>query len=57
MYITIDQKSYIPSQIRYRTAKGWTNIEISNFKQMLIPDGTFRFNAKEYPNAEVIDLR
>jgi outer membrane lipoprotein-sorting protein len=57
MFITIDQKSYIPSQVRYRTAKGWTNIEISNFKQMVIPDGTFRFNAKEYPNAEVIDLR
>jgi outer membrane lipoprotein-sorting protein len=57
MFITIDQKSYTPSQVRYRTAKGWTTIDIRNFKQTSLSDGIFRFNAKEYPNAEVIDLR
>ena len=57
MYITIDQKSYTPSQVRYRTAKGWTTIDIRNFKQTSLSDGIFHFNAKEYPNAEVIDLR
>ena len=57
MFITIDQKSYTPSQVRYRTAKGWTTIDIRNFKQASLSDGIFRFNAKEYPNAEVIDLR
>ena len=54
---TINQKSYTPSQVRYRTAKGWTTIDIRNFKQTSLSDGIFRFNAKEYPNAEVIDLR
>ena len=57
MYITINQKSYTPSQVRYRTAKGWTTIDIRNFKQTSLSDGIFQFNAKEYPNAEVIDLR
>ena len=57
MFITIDQKSYTPSQVRYRTAKSWTTIDIRNFKQASLSDGIFRFNAKEYPNAEVIDLR
>ena len=57
MYLTIGQKSYTPSQIRYKTAKGWTTIEIRNFKAANLADGTFRFNSKDFPKAEVIDLR
>ena len=57
MYIIISQKSYIPSQIRMKTAQGWNTIEVSNFKQANLADGTFRFNAKDFPHAEVIDLR
>lgn len=57
MYIIISQKSYIPSQIRMKTAQGWNTIEVSNFKQANLSDGTFRFNAKDYPQAEIIDLR
>jgi hypothetical protein len=40
-----------------KTAKGWTNINISNFRKASLPDKVFRFNAKDYPQAEVIDLR
>ena len=57
MYITVNQKTYIPSQIRMRQQKGWTTITISGFKQSKLSDGLFRFNSKDFPNAEVIDLR
>lgn len=57
MYITINPKSYIPSRIRMRQQKGWTTITISGFKQSKLSDGLFRFNSKDFPNAEVIDLR
>ena len=57
MYLTIGQKSYTPSQVRYKTAKGWTTIDIRNFKAANLSDGLFRFNSKDFPHAEVIDLR
>ena len=57
MYITIDQKTFIPSKIRIRHNKGWNTIEVSNFKKANLSDGTFRFNANDFPQAEVIDLR
>lgn len=55
--ITIQQKSYIPFHITYRTAKGVTTIDISNFKATAQSDDQFRFNPKAYPKAEIIDLR
>ena len=57
MYLTINQKTYIPSTIRIRHSKGWNTIEVSNFKKANLSDGTFRFNSKDFPQAEVIDLR
>ena len=57
MYITVNQKTYIPSQIRMKQQKSWTTIDISNFKAVSLADGIFRFNAKDFPQAEVIDLR
>lgn len=57
MYIIINQKSYNPSQIRMKQQKGWTTIDIKNFKKTNIADGTFRFNSKDFPSAEIIDLR
>ena len=57
MVLTIGQKSYVPSQIRYKTAKGWTTIDIRNFKAANLSDSMFRFNSKDFPKAEIIDLR
>ena len=57
MYITVSQKGYIPSQIRFKQLKGWTTIDITNFKATAQSDGIFRFNSKDFPDAEVIDLR
>lgn len=56
MYITIN-KSYRPVTIRMRQSGGWTTIKVSGFKQANLADNTFRFNAKDYPSAEIIDLR
>ena len=57
MYLTINKKTFIPSTIRIRHNKGWNTIEVSNFKKTNLSDGTFRFNSKDFPQAEVIDLR
>ena len=57
MSITINQKTYIPSQIRMHQQKGWTTINITGFQQSKLSDGMFHFNSKDFPNAEVIDLR
>ena len=56
MYLTID-KSYKPTQVKMRTDKGWTVINISNFQTKKLSDSYFVFHSKDYPNAEVIDLR
>ena len=57
LYIRIGKKSYRPSQIRMRQGSDWTDINISNFKAKRLPNSLFTFNAKDYPTAEVIDLR
>ncbi len=56
MYITVNKK-YQPTQIKVRTAKGWSTISVSNFRTKSLPDSAFRFRSADYPRAEVIDLR
>lgn len=57
MYVTVSKSAYIPSQIKMRQGAQWSTITISNFKKTNINDSMFRFNAKSYPEAEIIDLR
>ena len=57
MYININKKTYIPSQVKMRQGSSWTTIDISNFKASNQPNSLFSFNAKDFPKAEVIDLR
>ena len=57
MYITVNKSSYVPSQIKMRQGSTWSTIIVSNFKKANIGDATFRFNPKDYPKAEIIDLR
>ena len=57
MYVTVNPKTYIPSQIRIHHKKGWNTIEIRDFKKAKLSDKIFTFNAKDFPKAEVIDLR
>ena len=57
MYITINSKTSLPTKVRISNGKTWTDITISNFKSSKLSDQYFTFNPKDYPNAEIIDLR
>ena len=57
MYITVNKTSYTPTQVKMKQRNGWTTINISNLKATKLSDAIFSFNAKDYPRAEVIDLR
>lgn len=57
MYIIVDKRTNLPKQVKMRQQNGWSTINISNFKAVNQSDATFRFNSKDFPHAEVIDLR
>lgn len=57
LYITINKSTSIPSQVKMKQDNTWTTINISNFTAKNINDNTFNFNAKDFPAAEIIDLR
>ena len=57
LYVTVNKTKYTPVQVRMREGNTWTTINISNFKAAKLPDSAFTFNAKDYPTAEVVDLR
>ena len=57
MFITVDKKSYHPTQVKMLQGTKWTTFDISNLKAQHLADATFAFNAKDFPSAEVIDLR
>lgn len=57
MYIVVNATNFAPVQVRVKQKKGWGTINISNLKKSNLSDNVFRFNAKEFPSAEVIDLR
>ena len=57
LYITINKRTYNPSNVRMLQGKNWTIINISNFKANNLSNDIFSFNSKDYPKAEIIDLR
>lgn len=57
MFIKVNRKTYVPTQVRMREGGTWTTIDITGFQAKNQPDAVFVFNAKEFPSAEVIDLR
>lgn len=56
MYILIDN-AYVIKQVKMLQKGKWITINISNFKQAKVSDALFTFNKKDFPHAEVIDLR
>ena len=56
MYVTID-KYYNLKQIKVKQNGGWMTITVRNLRNKHIADSAFRFNSKDYPKAEIIDLR
>lgn len=57
MYITINHKTGVPSQVKMKHKGKWSTIKISNFSTKKLSDRIFTFNTKDYPTAEIIDLR
>lgn len=57
MYITVNSKTYLPSTVKIQSGGSWTTITISNFRTANLSDSMFTFNSKDFPKAEVIDLR
>lgn len=57
MFITVDKTSYHPSEVKLLQKQKWTTFTISGLKTTKLDDSTFRFNSKDFPTAEVIDLR
>jgi len=57
LFITVDKKSYHPTQVKMLQGKKWTVFYISNLKATSLSDTLFKFNSKDFPSAEVIDLR
>ena len=57
IFITVDKKTNYPTQVKMLQGKKWTIFDISNLKKQNIPDPQFKFNSKDFPKAEIIDLR
>lgn len=56
MYVITD-KQYNIKQIKLKQGTQWLTININSLSAKNYSDSAFRFNAKEFPKAEVIDLR
>ena len=57
LFITVDKKTNYPTQVKLLQGKKWTVFDISNLKKQNTPDSQFKFNSKDFPKAEIIDLR
>ena len=57
MYIIVDQQSYRPTHVKMLQNGKWSVLLISGLKSTSLSDGMFQFNAKDFPQAEIIDLR
>ena len=57
LFITVDKKTYHPTHVKLLQGKKWTVFDISDLKKQNVSDSQFTFNAKDFPKAEIIDLR
>lgn len=57
LFITVDKKTYVPSEVKMLQKQKWTTFVVSDLKKQKLNDSLFKFNASDYPSAEVIDLR
>lgn len=56
MYVLVD-KSYNLKQVKMKQGNSWTTITVSGIRNANLADGVFRYNHKDHPKAEIIDLR
>lgn len=57
MYIIVDKSSYHPTHVKMKQKDKWSTIIISDLKTATLNDDLFQFNSKDFPKAEIIDLR
>lgn len=57
LFVTVNKKSNMPTQVKVLQGTKWITFDISNIIRQNFDDSTFRFNQKDFPTAEVIDLR
>ncbi len=57
MYITASKTTCIPTVVKMKHNGKWTTITIRNFSAKDVSDDVFTFKPKDYPSAEIIDLR
>ena len=57
LFIVVDRKNYQPTEVKMLQNSKWTTFTISNLKSTKLSEATFKFNSKDFPSAEVIDLR
>ena len=57
LFISVSKSNYQPTQVKMLQGKKWTTFDITNIKKQNIADSQFRFNSKDFPKAEIIDLR
>ena len=57
MYIIVDKNTYHPTHVKMKQKGKWGVIIINGLKSTSLSDGLFQFNAKDFPKAEIIDLR
>lgn len=57
MFITVDKKTYHPTEVKLLQNQKWTTFIIKNLKTVKLSDDKFRFKSKDFPSAEIIDLR
>lgn len=55
--VSINKSTYIPTSVKMRQGSSWTTISISGFKTKNQPNSVFTFSSKDFPQAEIIDLR
>jgi outer membrane lipoprotein-sorting protein len=57
MYIIVDCNSYHPTHVKMKQKDKWSTIIISQLSTATLSDNLFQFNSKDFPKAEIIDLR
>ena len=57
MYVTISAKTNVPSQIKMKHSGKWYTISVTGFSVKNLSNSMFTFNSKDYPSAEIVDLR
>lgn len=57
IYVYVNKTTSVISSVRLCRKSQWTTISISNFKSANLSDAQFKFNSKDFPGAEIIDLR